>query len=171
MKSYITETKLCLGRQNFLSLYLVSNIVNVKQKNSQKPFAHWLCLMTIAMVRNYLWLIHIWFVLQRPTPRLAADVAHLLLWAPPHRLLPGNQWSVTQVKWWVITMATEVHFAKSSTMQALKKCFLESFNMNRLVGAFELLGVRIVDRESSRVWAMWWAMWWTELVGIIIRRA
>jgi len=82
---------------------------------------------------------------QRPSPRLAADVLQLLLWAPAGWLLPSNRLSRSQVTWWLITMATDARLSNQTTGSDLKRCFMEDISSRRLMNAFGFMGVTVLD--------------------------
>lgn len=79
---------------------------------------------------------------QRPSARQVADILHVLLLVPEEWILPGTNVARSEVKWWLITMATEVlletRLKLSGTVDtAVKRQFIEGFNMNRFL---EMLG-------------------------------
>lgn len=83
---------------------------------------------------------------KRTTARKAADILHLLLWAPSDWLLPCSEVPRSNIRWWMVTMATEVHLGKKSTLREMKRCFLDHLNINSLLNAFSYCGVNITSK-------------------------
>ncbi|XP_052821376.1 serine/threonine-protein kinase Pink1, mitochondrial-like [Mya arenaria] len=81
---------------------------------------------------------------KRPTARQAADVIQLMLWAPSDWLLPGNQLCRSNVMWWLVGMATEAHLSNRSTLNDLKRSFLENIDTTRLKNAFSFFEVDLL---------------------------
>ncbi|XP_052280759.1 serine/threonine-protein kinase Pink1, mitochondrial-like [Dreissena polymorpha] len=79
-------------------------------------------------------------------PKKAADILHLLLWAPSDLLLPCSGVPRSKIRWWMVTMATEVHLEKKSTLREMKRCFLDHLNINSLLNAFSYCGVNIISK-------------------------
>ncbi|KAH3817353.1 hypothetical protein DPMN_118886 [Dreissena polymorpha] len=82
----------------------------------------------------------------KPTARQAADILHLLLWAPSDWLLPCSEVPRSKIRWWIVTMAKEVQLKKKSTLREMKRCFLDHLTINSLLNTFSYCVVNIISK-------------------------